>query len=517
MCGIGFYWAKESLDSVFVTRLMLSTERRGKDAFGFVLIDTENRDILELYKTRGSFSSNIDAVLDILSRYNGCKDKLVIWNNRAQPMTEVASIDEKDIQPLVSDKSVLVHNGVVANDEELKKEYFPDIIFKTNLDSEVTQKLLEKYDFDFKHVLSMVSGGSAYIVYDITSNVLYLVRDFKPLAHGYVCGKGYFGVSDVDELHRLLGEMNIMVWEDFWWGELEQFTIYKVNISEKGDIEKYRFEPYYISYLPKKDKNKVIVLASGGVDSTTAAYVAKKIEKKDVLLVHFNIGQKSQEREKEAVSLIAEDLKVPVKFIDLDFFKDFGASVLTDSNLEPPDAYREGLKSTVCWTPARNLIMLSILMGLAEAEGYSEIYNGFTLEEEGAYPDNSVSFFRAMNYVSDFGTLSRPKVKMVLGNLMKPEVVKLGSYLGVPYELAWSCDRGGEKQCGKCGACWLKKVAFIRSGIEDRTDYEFKGLVEDIRFTEKDIIKEDIESLVRRLRIDERDKERFLEEVGRKR
>ena len=115
--------------------------------------------------------------------------------------------------------------------------------------------------------------------------------------------------------------------------------------------------------------------------------------------------------------------------------------------------------------------MMSILVALAESIGASAIYNGWTLEEGGSYPDNSDEFFRTFNEMLPYGTLTRPEITMVLQRLMKTEIIQLGQYLGLDYSKTWSCDDGQAYHCGECGACFLHHYAFDMAGVEDPTLY----------------------------------------------
>ena len=71
--------------------------------------------------------------------------------------------------------------------------------------------------------------------------------------------------------------------------------------------------------------------------------------------------------------------------------------------------------------------------------------------------------------VLDYAVADGRRVRIVtpVGNLMKHEIVALGHRLGVPYELTWSCYRGGEEHCGKCGPCFMRYTAFQRNNLQD--------------------------------------------------
>ena len=461
-------WFREGVDLEILFKMLDETVKRGIDAFGMSIISKDN---ISTYKWTESYENIKVGAQSLLTNLN--VGGIIIWNNRAKPMTEVESTDVKSVQPIFykEDKLVMVHNGVIANDKILQKQ--EGLKLKTPIDSEVFLSLYKKFGRNPKRVLKEIIGGSAYILYDGERKKLIIIRDFKPLGKAYKKGIGYFVMSDSQAFKNIFGNMDVAVWEDFYYSDLEEFTINEIDI-DSGLIDRENFNPNYISSLPEPQKKKVLVMASGGVDSSTVAMVAKKLYKQEVILVHFNIGQKSEERELEAVKYLSKKLNSVLLTIDLKWLGKFGESPLTDKDIKIPKGNRLDLKSTVCWTPARNLVFASCLMAIAESVGASKIYNGWTLEEEGAYPDNSIDFFRSLNMVLNFGTLTRPKIVMVEQNLMKPEIILLGKYLGLDFDKLWSCDNGLEKECGNCGACWLKRKALK---IAKEKKYDVKNII----------------------------------------
>jgi len=473
MCGIGCVWFRESVDVEILEKMLEATEKRGKDAFGYAIIrydKTEDDYVLFDINRYGKSYSEIKQNINLFTVLK--VGDIIIWNNRAKPMTEFSSVDGDDrtIQPIWyrDEGIIMVHNGVVSNEDEKFKR-------RTKIDSEFFIHRYLKNGRNIKKTAEEMIGGSAYIYVDLRRDILGVVRDFRPLGKAYKKGVGYFVMTDTDEFYNVFGDMDVAIWENFYYSNIQQFTTNEVDLNS-GLINRKEFEPNYISSLPEQDPNKVLVMSSGGVDSSVAACVAAKLLRKEVTLVHFDIKQKNNPGEIRAVNYLREFLRCRLDYVDLRWLGSYGKSVLTDNQLKVPSgSVKSNLKNTVCWVPARNLIMLSCLMGVAEAIGASEIYNGFTQEEGTVYNDNSTSFFNAMNYVSDFGTLKRPKVKTILGNLMKPEVIKLGWYFGLDFSQLWSCDTYNEKtgkECGECGACTLKALALEHAKQLDRPPEE---------------------------------------------
>jgi len=126
------------------------------------------------------------------------------------------------------------------------------------------------------------------------------------------------------------------------------------------------------------------------------------------------------------------------------------------------------------WVPARNLVMLSTAVAYAEAHNYGYIYLGTNLEEASVYPDNEEQFILDFNNLL-YGAVQngvKIEIKTPLGGLMKHEIVLFGLECNAPFHLTWSCYKGGEKHCGKCGPCFMRRTAFERNGLVDPVEYE---------------------------------------------
>jgi len=147
-------------------------------------------------------------------------------------------------------------------------------------------------------------------------------------------------------------------------------------------------------------------------------------------------------------------------------------SALTDPSVEVPEGHyeAESMKATV--VPNRNAIMLSIAFGIAAAEGATGVAAGFHAGDHAIYPDCRPMFvdrFAAMQLAS----LDYP-ISLYTPFLYKSkaDIVKEGTLLRVPFGLTWSCYRGGELHCGKCGTCVERREAFQLAGVDDPTEYE---------------------------------------------
>ncbi len=222
---------------------------------------------------------------------------------------------------------------------------------------------------------------------------------------------------------------------------------------------------------------KVMVLSSGGVDSTTAlAMAVDKYGKENVTALSVSYGQK-HDKEIEAAKKTAEYYGVEQLFLDLSkIFQYSNCSLLKQSTDEiPEEDYAEqiektnGEKPVSTYVPFRNGLFLSSAASIALSKGCSLIYYGAHADDAAgfAYPDCSSVFNNAMNEAIWEGSGHQLKIEAPFVNINKAEVVKKGLKLKVPYELTWSCYEGGEKPCGKCGTCRDRAAAFKANGIED--------------------------------------------------
>ena len=216
---------------------------------------------------------------------------------------------------------------------------------------------------------------------------------------------------------------------------------------------------------------KAVCILSGGMDSSVAAYMAKK-EGYKIIALHFNYAQRTEAKELEAFRAIAKSLEAKTYEIDLPFFKQIGASALVDESIAVPT---EGIKPgiPVTYVPFRNGIFLSIAAAIAEKEGAEAIYIGVVEEDSSGYPDCREEFIQKMQEAINAGTKPETniEIKTPLIHLKKEDIVTVGAKLGVPLELTWSCYQNSEEACGVCDSCRLRLKGFEKAGLEDRIPY----------------------------------------------
>ena len=128
------------------------------------------------------------------------------------------------------------------------------------------------------------------------------------------------------------------------------------------------------------------------------------------------------------------------------------------------------MKSTV--VPFRNGIMLSIAIGIAESNNLKKVFIANHGGDHTIYPDCRPEFIKAIDEAAEAGTFVDVRVVAPYTNITKGEIAAIGKKLGIDYAETWSCYKGGEKHCGKCGTCVERKEALAEAGIEDTTEYE---------------------------------------------
>ena len=118
--------------------------------------------------------------------------------------------------------------------------------------------------------------------------------------------------------------------------------------------------------------------------------------------------------------------------------------------------------------------MLSIAFGIAASQGYDQVSIGVHAEDGSNYPDCRPAFLNFFNQVGRLGLKGGPEVNLVMPFIgrSKAEIVSAGSIVEVPFELTWSCYKGGDLHCGICRACKGRKSAFISAGVKDPTSYQ---------------------------------------------
>ncbi|UFH60403.1 7-cyano-7-deazaguanine synthase QueC [Sulfurovum mangrovi] len=224
---------------------------------------------------------------------------------------------------------------------------------------------------------------------------------------------------------------------------------------------------------------KAVCIISGGMDSALSAKIAKD-EGYEIIALHFNYGQRTQQKELESFRKITETLEAIASYeIDLDFFEQIGASALTDRSIDvPTGGLEEGVPVT--YVPFRNGIFLSIATAVAEKHAAQALYIGVVEEDSSGYPDCRESYIKQMERAINLGTKDETnlEIKMPLVAMSKAEIVTEALKRNVPLHYTWSCYQNEEVACGVCDSCRLRLKGFAKAGAKDPIAYADESTAE---------------------------------------
>lgn len=205
------------------------------------------------------------------------------------------------------------------------------------------------------------------------------------------------------------------------------------------------------------------------MDSVTLLYDFKD---RIALGISFDYGSNHNAKEIPFARWHCEQLGVEHITIDLAFMPQyFKSSLLEGADAIPEGHYAdENMKSTV--VPFRNGIMLSIAAGIAESRGLKYVMMANHGGDHTIYPDCRAEFVEAMSEATKAGTFPGIEILAPYTNITKADIARKGKELGIDYSKTWSCYKGEDVHCGKCGTCVERKEALRDAGIEDTTIYE---------------------------------------------
>lgn len=218
--------------------------------------------------------------------------------------------------------------------------------------------------------------------------------------------------------------------------------------------------------------SKAVVLLSGGLDSATVLYIAKKEGFRCHCLI-FDYGQRHR-REIESAKRVARSAGCTYKILKIKL--PWRGSALLDKKIRIPTRELKNTRTQEpvpdTYVPARNIIFLSFALSYAEAIGAKAIYIGAHAQDYSGYPDCRPEFFRAFRNMARLGTKAGIENKSIhiLAPLLhknKAQIIRLGKKLGVPFELTWSCYRGGRSPCRACDSCYYRAKGFKEAGHLD--------------------------------------------------
>ena len=220
---------------------------------------------------------------------------------------------------------------------------------------------------------------------------------------------------------------------------------------------------------------KAVIIASGGVDSTTLLYDILN-QGYEVFALSVNYNQRHS-KELEFIAKTCKKLNIPHKAVDLSVLGKelMYNSALTSGGKEVPDGHykEENMKLTV--VPNRNMILISLAVSYAITIGAKKIFYGAHAGDHAIYPDCRKEFVDAAKHAVRLANWEPVELEAPYLGMDKGDIVIKGKGLGVDYSLTWTCYKGREKACGKCGACRERLEAFQKAKIKDPIDYENGG------------------------------------------
>jgi len=223
---------------------------------------------------------------------------------------------------------------------------------------------------------------------------------------------------------------------------------------------------------------KAVILASGGLDSTVAAAVAKR-DGCSLYLLTVSYGQRHRVEVERAAQIAGALGAAGHLVLEVDL-RAIGGSALTAEQAVPKDRSaderRDGIPST--YVPARNTVFLSLALAYAESLEAPVIYIGANVLDYSGYPDCRPEYLRAFEHVARLGTRMGVlgqgiEIRAPLLHLTKAQIIRLGASLGVPFHLTHSCyDPAADgKACGRCDSCRIRREGFLAAGLPDPVAY----------------------------------------------
>lgn len=217
---------------------------------------------------------------------------------------------------------------------------------------------------------------------------------------------------------------------------------------------------------------KTLVICSGGLDSVTLAY--KIAAEHDLLgLISFDYGQRHK-KELDYAARAATALNVTHDILDISMIGALlSGSALTD-DIDVPDGHyaEESMKITV--VPNRNAIMLSIAYGIASSRGATAVATAVHGGDHFIYPDCRPEFINAFQTMQDHALEGLSEIQLYTPYIerTKADIAADGAKHNVPFVDTWSCYKGGDLHCGRCGTCVERREAFHLANVNDPTQYQ---------------------------------------------
>lgn len=210
---------------------------------------------------------------------------------------------------------------------------------------------------------------------------------------------------------------------------------------------------------------KTVCVLSGGMDSVTLAHFLASV-RGEVAAISFNYGQRHR-KELESAMATAQMLGISHKVIDITFLQELVSNSALTGDIDVPEGHYEDETMKLTVVPNRNAIMANIAIGYAVNIGFDEVALGVHAGDHAIYPDCRPEFIQALDAMAKIANYKPISVYAPFLGMDKGDICRLGVKLGVDYSLSWTCYKGLEKPCGKCGSCQERAEAFAKAGVVD--------------------------------------------------
>ena len=216
--------------------------------------------------------------------------------------------------------------------------------------------------------------------------------------------------------------------------------------------------------------SKIVAIVSGGMDSVTMLHDLY-LQGHEIQVISFNYGQRHI-KELEVAKENAEALGLKHTVVEMGFMSDLLSNSALTGDIDVPEGHYEDENMKLTVVPNRNMIMASIAIGYAVNLEYDTVALGVHSGDHAIYPDCRPKFIEILNEVARIANYQPIEVIAPYINMNKVNIVARGSEIGVDYSKTWTCYKGLDKACGRCGSCQERLEAFILNELVDPLKYE---------------------------------------------
>jgi 7-cyano-7-deazaguanine synthase len=215
---------------------------------------------------------------------------------------------------------------------------------------------------------------------------------------------------------------------------------------------------------------RIVLIHSGGLDSTVLLYHLRD-RGDEVRGLSVDYGQRHR-RELDAAAGICRDLGVEQETADLRAIRPLLAGSALTGDIDVPEGHYADASMKLTVVPNRNMILLSLGIARAVSLRCETVAYAAHAGDHPIYPDCRPEFVESMRQAAALCDWHPVRIETPFIDTTKADIVRRGAELGVPFERTWSCYRGGDRHCGRCGTCVERREAFQLAGITDPTRYE---------------------------------------------